>query len=331
MARIAQKDIAAALGIAVSTVSKALSGDPKIAEATKQAVREMAKTLGFSPDPMLGALARYRKARAPETYHATLGWLCNYPEDTDMTCFPGYEDYFKGAEARGNELGYKLTPFHLSHEVGTDRMASIFLHRGIEGLIIAPQVASNVKMDWPWEKFCLTTIGFSLISPQINLVTNDHFQTLVTILERLRVDGHTRIGCYMNAQDNLRMHKRMQSALLSYGNQENLQMLIYDIPDPASFWEWQEANRLEVVIIGKVPVWEWVESRAMSNSKKPKVVGYAMDPQETRYSGMYHNNLKIGALAVDNLTNLIHHREFGIPENRLKIMVEGIWLGPSPG
>ena len=44
-------DIAQSLGIAVSTVSMAIAGDPRIAEATRNAVRQKADELGFRPNP----------------------------------------------------------------------------------------------------------------------------------------------------------------------------------------------------------------------------------------------------------------------------------------
>ncbi|RYG34337.1 LacI family transcriptional regulator, partial [bacterium] len=44
-------DIAQSLGIAVSTVSMAISGDPRIAESTRATVKLKADELGFRPNP----------------------------------------------------------------------------------------------------------------------------------------------------------------------------------------------------------------------------------------------------------------------------------------
>lgn len=49
-------DIAQALNITVSTVSRALSGFPAISEATKKAVTETAKRLNYSPNKLASAL-----------------------------------------------------------------------------------------------------------------------------------------------------------------------------------------------------------------------------------------------------------------------------------
>ena len=51
MKRITIKDIAAQLRLSVSTVSRALTGDKNIREATRNRVLEVAKQMGYSPNP----------------------------------------------------------------------------------------------------------------------------------------------------------------------------------------------------------------------------------------------------------------------------------------
>ena len=51
MKRITIKDIAAELRLSVSTVSRALTGDKNIREATRTRVMEVAKQMGYSPNP----------------------------------------------------------------------------------------------------------------------------------------------------------------------------------------------------------------------------------------------------------------------------------------
>lgn len=50
------KDIAAKLNISVSTVSRALKDNPEISTVTRQKVQELAKTLGYKPNPIAVAL-----------------------------------------------------------------------------------------------------------------------------------------------------------------------------------------------------------------------------------------------------------------------------------
>ena len=60
--RVTMRDVARALGVDPSTVSLALRAHPKIPAETRERIRRAAEKLGYTPDPMLGALASYRRA-----------------------------------------------------------------------------------------------------------------------------------------------------------------------------------------------------------------------------------------------------------------------------
>ena len=60
MTQITQKDIAAALCVSRETVTKALSGDPKVADDTRRAVLDKAGALGYTPNLLASSLASRR-------------------------------------------------------------------------------------------------------------------------------------------------------------------------------------------------------------------------------------------------------------------------------
>lgn len=60
MTQITQKDIAAALRVSRETVTKALSGDPKVADDTRRAVLDKAGALGYTPNLLASSLASRR-------------------------------------------------------------------------------------------------------------------------------------------------------------------------------------------------------------------------------------------------------------------------------
>src|SRR5258708_26805888 len=49
-------EIAQSLGVAPSTVSRALRSDPRISAVTRQRVEEAAEKLGYRPNPLVSAL-----------------------------------------------------------------------------------------------------------------------------------------------------------------------------------------------------------------------------------------------------------------------------------
>src|SRR5471032_71679 len=105
--RVTQRDIARKANVSHVTVSLALRGDPSIPETTRKRIEKIAKLLGYSPDPLLTALASYRSQNRPAAYHANIAWLTSSPHGGK----DGWGDfglYYKGAEARATQLGYVL-------------------------------------------------------------------------------------------------------------------------------------------------------------------------------------------------------------------------------
>lgn len=70
MNKVRIKDIAACLGISSSTVSRALDGNPRISEKTRNAVMEKARELGYDH------LSVIRVSRRTEPIHIAV--LCPY-------------------------------------------------------------------------------------------------------------------------------------------------------------------------------------------------------------------------------------------------------------
>ena len=60
---VSSKDVARLAGVSQPTVSRALRGDPRLTEATKQKVRDAAEQLGYSPNAFGRALATGRSMR----------------------------------------------------------------------------------------------------------------------------------------------------------------------------------------------------------------------------------------------------------------------------
>ncbi len=73
--RSTQHHLARDLGLSQATVSMALAGNPKVAKAPIERVREAAKARGHRRDPALRALARYRARVRPPRFRATLAWV----------------------------------------------------------------------------------------------------------------------------------------------------------------------------------------------------------------------------------------------------------------
>jgi len=324
--RITQKDLARALGLDVSTVSKALKGDQAIAEATRERVASKARELGFSPDPMLTALASYRNRQRPESYRATLGWIYNHSRGEDMSGFAGYEAYYAGATARAKDLGYRLEPFWMGDLKDAASLERILQARGIQGVVVAPQAEMEKTLPLDWSKFSAAAIGYTLAEPGIDRVTNDHFATMTGLLERLTEYGYRRIGCYLWQTDNERMARRARSAFEAVSRDLGSRVHLYRDFKPRQFLDWVQRYDFDAVVCRGAAQLEALVDAGYRVPDQMGLAGYALDENEQRISGMQHNNRRIGAAAIEWVSGKIQRSQFGRSEFPQRLLITSQWL-----
>lgn len=98
--RISLRDIAAMLGVSHSTISLALRDHPRISEEVRVKVKEKAAELGYRPDPMLAALANYRRGRGGGSIQAGVAWVNGWANPNDLRAHREFDDYWRGAGVR---------------------------------------------------------------------------------------------------------------------------------------------------------------------------------------------------------------------------------------
>ncbi|HEY9250222.1 MAG TPA: helix-turn-helix domain-containing protein, partial [Rariglobus sp.] len=77
--RVVLRDVAVRAGVHLTTAARAMKNDPRVQPDTLARIQEIAKEMGYMPDPMLSALSTYRIATRPSLYHGTVGWVTNFP------------------------------------------------------------------------------------------------------------------------------------------------------------------------------------------------------------------------------------------------------------
>ena len=210
---VSMKDISAACGVSVATVSKALNNHSDIGEATKERIRKMAKEMGYFPNSMARALKTNR------TYN--IGVLFEDAEGSGLTYdyFSYMLDYFKKTV---EQKGYDIT---FLNSKCNNRMSFLehCQYRNFDGVFIActdfydPQVIELVHSDIP-------VVTIDHVFDNCISIVSDNVDGMRQLVEYAYECGHRKIA-YIHGPDCSVTKARLSSF---YYNCERLNISVPD-------------------------------------------------------------------------------------------------------
>ncbi|MDI1249050.1 MAG: LacI family DNA-binding transcriptional regulator [Lacunisphaera sp.] len=346
--RITLADVAKKAGVHVTTVSLALRNHPRLPETTRRRLQALALEMGYTPDPMLRALVSYRSKVALPRSKPTLAYVTNWTTRWGWKEVTAHPQFFSGAAAKAEELGFRLEHFWLRDEGMTHgRLSQILFSRGINGLIIAShgrEMGDALQLDW--RNFSAVKIDYFPHQPVLHNVTNNQCDIVRLALQKVIAAGYRRIGFVMHrGWDHAVDHLWTAGYLCEQQNltaEECIPAHIF--PDPLPVERWFNENRSDVTPDAK-PFERWFKEH------QPEVViskGSFVLPQLRRMglriprdvafvdvfleefngltAGVRQNHETVGAQAVEILAGQLQHNKFGVPEIPTTTFVEGTWF-----
>lgn len=173
------KDIAKALGVSISTVSKALNDSHEIAEETKKRIQLYAKENNYRPN--FNALSL--KNRKTKTIAVIIPNMLKYI----------YAQVFNGIERVTNEKGYKIITCISNETTNKEKEILEMLSNGsIDGFIISPSLEASIHKDY--KHF------IDLIEEGFPIVLYDRVPKEIQNCDKVQIDNYT--GTY-NAVEHL--------------------------------------------------------------------------------------------------------------------------------
>lgn len=178
------KDLAAACGVSVATISKALNGRSDISEATRLRVLHIAETMGYMPNSAARALKTNR------TYNLGVLFVDESQNGLTNEYFAAVLDAFKRA---AEDEGYDIT--FINRNIGK-RQAGYLEHcryRGVDGVVAAcvdfadPEVIRLMQSDLP-----VVTVDY--VFDNRAAVLSDNAAGMQQIVHHLGALGHRRIA-----------------------------------------------------------------------------------------------------------------------------------------
>lgn len=333
MPRVSLRDIAAKLGVSHSTVSLSLRDHPRISADVKKRVRATAEAMGYRPDPMLSALANYRRSRESHPITAGVAWINGWPKADDLRKHKEFDFYWQGAFKAAEKFGFRLEEFRLGRDCSPKRLHQILSTRGIRGILLPPHQIEPDWKDFPWEHYSIVRFGRSLHHPACHIVTADQIANTILAVRKIHGKGYQRIGFVTLEGD---FSKRgMQFELGFLGGQRMIRdenpipVLILSRTDPAArkaaFQDWLAKHKPDAIFTPDPTVTELLRKCGL---RVPEDIGIAVTSvlDAGADSGIDQHPEEIGRVGFLMLNSLINDRSRGIPEIFRQILVEGSWV-----
>lgn len=336
-APVTMKTIAAQAGVTQATVSLSLANNPRIPEATRVRVQQIARRLGYRPNPYVAALMQARRRGRAPAARPTLALINGLAAKNAWrdTPAPTIRQMRLGALARAEERGYRPEEFWL-HDQGMSaaRLSEVLRARGIAGLLLGPLQPDAPLPALDWEKFAAVRLGVPRPDLNIPAVCNDHFFSSLQIVREALARGYVRPGIVLLRMHRARFHGRWEGGVqVARGLHPGLRpvppLLLESYADLSPLDAWLAKHRPDLLITPEPePLLARLKALGWSVPADIGVASLACPQLGHRISGIWQNGALLGATAVDLIISLLEQNERGPASQAKVVMVEGLW---NPG
>ncbi len=178
MNNITIDDIAKALGVSKTTVSRSISGKGRVSDATKKKVLEYIRKKDYRPNIIAKSLAKQ------STFNIAVVWSI----DMAMVDLPYFKNSLYGISEIAGENDYDLL---LSMVRGEDisELKRVITNRKVDGVILNRTLIDDPAIAYlKKEKVPFVTMG-SCNDADVNQVDNAHFEACARLTEKLLAAG----------------------------------------------------------------------------------------------------------------------------------------------
>lgn len=334
------KTIAKEAGVSRMTVSMALRDHPRVAPATRERIKKIAKAQGYTPDPNLTELMRYLRKRDISKEEPVIAILNAKHEPLDKLCRDSLL-IRQGAKERAEELGFKTEDFWL-HEPGMrmKRIVQILEARGIRGIVVLPVETLRDVFSLPQENF--TGVATCAVAAKLgyNQVHPHFYQSMHVGIASLVERGFERIGfCVTDSEDERSNHLYKSYLLWHQSNmpaKNRVPILSKASIEKDDLIKWVKKKKPDVVLSPNIEHYHWLKEAGI---RIPEDISFAaLSPalEETGEIAQVRIGFrKIGSTAIDLLKAKLAREQVGPQANPAVTLIRGEWVDgtsirPSP-
>lgn len=334
---VTMKTIAARARVTQATVSMSLANHPRIPAHTRERIQALARELEYRPNPFVSALMRSRRQGREKQDRPVLALIngLESPSAWKTSSALTVRQMRDGALARARERGYQAQEFWLGQDgMSAERFSNVLHARGIQGLILGPQLPGAPPPGLHWERFAAVRLGVPLPQFTLTAVCNDHFFSSLQVAQECHRLGYRRPGLVLLDMHRERFSGRWDGGLLAGsvmlpGLRPAKTLILASWKDLSAVPGWIEREKVDVVISPSADdLLSYLRRRGWRCPQDVGLASFACPEPDHPCSGIWQNGALLGATAIDQLISLLERNERGLPKQAHVIMVEGVW---NPG
>lgn len=329
--RITMTDVAAAAGVARSTVSKALRNDSRLPASRRQQIQRIASELGYRPHPMVSALMSQIHRQRRNADPCYLSWIDFWPPDPQVRTLSFHRELLAGAQTRARQLCYQIEVHRVAiNRHSLRRLQEILRTRKQWGLIIPPVPDACRDLDLDIQDFASVTIGTSLRSPVMHRISSDYYLGGQLAFGKAVERGASRVGLVLSRSVSDRNNGRWLAAFLerqqSLPVEKRVPPLIVEADEHGCLEYWMRHYRPDVVLVAEPSIADAIRRTAHTDVRAPEMIWLVTESPVTAVTGLDHQPRLLGAAAVDRVVDLIHRNERGTPLIAQTLLLESRWV-----
>ncbi|MFJ8010017.1 LacI family DNA-binding transcriptional regulator [Streptomyces fagopyri] len=214
-------DVAAAAGVAASTVSNFFNHPEKLANATQERIQDAVRTLGFVPNNV----ARMLRTRS----NPVIGYITSDSSEADSL------EASRAAEQRVAHEGMHLLVANCGSEERERSYLHLFVQQRVAGIIIAPIGDVEEELSRIRERGIPSVIiTRRATSTEQASVSTDHVAGGRVAVEYLAREGRRRLGLWTHDLDERRIQDRLRGAMTALAAAPGVALEIIHASDGSS-------------------------------------------------------------------------------------------------
>ena len=325
------RDIAAAAGVCVATVSLAMRNHPSIPPETRERIQVTANKLGYRPNARVAELmGTIRRNRSVEEMTEAAAMFWSDASRARVRSFTHLRELEDAARARCARAGFDLECFYQDEgtEAGARATERVLRARGIRGVILAPLIRRPQRhLEWAWENFSVVIAGSGQWHPEFHRVRFSHFEDVGLIVHHLLQRGRKRIALVADTRVDNRSQHAMTGGFFAVVPPEVRRadsVYVSNGRDRRAFGKWLEEQRPEALIVGSSEALAWLAER--KDAPEVVVTSRELAPEAKRCAGVKQDYAALGEAAAEQLLGLLSFNQTGVPANPLRVYLRGRWV-----